>query len=120
MGYTYEFSKFSKFIPFFAKIGIFRGYEKWSLAVRSKSNKMSKLDPFSVNTNYGWHVKLTVETFDVPCLGNNGLTIIDTSNARRIQSVKFCGSTPPPGFVSTEVSFDIILTIGKRVRFIEL
>ena len=32
-GSTNEFLKFSKFIPFFEKIGIFRGYEKWSLAV---------------------------------------------------------------------------------------
>ena len=33
MGSTNGFSKFSKFIPFFAKIRIFRGYEKWSLTV---------------------------------------------------------------------------------------
>ena len=32
---TNEVSKFSKFIPFFAKIGNFRGYEKWSLTVRT-------------------------------------------------------------------------------------
>ena len=69
-----------------------------------------------VNTNYGSHIKLVVETFDIPCRGNNGLKIIDTSRNNRIESVNFCSKqrdSKVPMFVSTEVSFDLLLTIDS-------
>ena len=59
---------------------------------------------------------MVVETFDIPCRGNNGLKIIDTSRNNRIESVNFCSKqrdSKVPMFVSTEVSFDLLLTIDS-------
>jgi len=67
---------------------------------------------WTVNTNHGKFVKLIPDTFDLPCLGNNGLVIEDVGMAYSgATSFKFCGGKKIPAFVSSDVKFEIHLTI---------
>ena len=67
---------------------------------------------FRVNTNHGKFVKLVPDTFDLPCLGNNGLVIEDVGMGYSgAKSVSFCGKKNIPAFVSSDVKFEIHLTI---------
>ena len=57
-------------------------------------------------------MKLVPDTFDLPCLGNNGLVIEDVGMGYSgAKSVSFCGKKNIPAFVSSDVKFEIHLTI---------
>ena len=52
------------------------------------------------------------DTFELPCVGNNGLVIEDVGMAYEgARSVSFCGNKKIPAFVSSDVKFEIHLTI---------
>ena len=57
------------------------------------------------------YIKLFPDTFDLPCGGDNGLVIQDKSQ----KSVKFCGGTKIPPFVSNDVKFEVFFSYTSTI-----